>query len=547
MSGTGDFATSNIQEYNWKRFEKREYPRINCHLDAILPVGSHPFPDNYIVTIKNISAGGLVFHDQSSSGLSDYLKLNSNVVLIFDFPSISEKVKAGGRVVRYGNNNQCFHAAIKIKEVENRRAFDDFVAKANENSFKGYFMANDFKTSLKEQKVLKFLQTKKLFQRIQQSVYNDVYTLQQPVDAVEGSIAIIDGRKKIIMSSYSYLGLLNDPRLVSAAVKALTTYGTGACGVRLLTGTTSLHRELEKRIAQFKNTEEAIVYSSGFLTNLAIISTIFDKHDVIFVDYLAHQSIFDGCKLSGARVIKFKHNNISDLEQKLRHSPSARKRLIATDGVFSMDGDIALIPEIVRLSKKYDALTFVDEAHALGVLGATGRGINEHFGLDPDDIDIYMGTMSKAIPSNGGYVAGNKELIYFLKHASHPFIFSAALSPAETASALKAFEIMENEPWRIENLKENVVYFTNKMKETGFNIIPSESAIVSILIGKDELTTLLAKLMNDQDIFVCPVVFPAVPRNKARIRNCIMAIHTREELDYVIAAYKKVGKKLQLI
>ncbi len=376
---------------------------------------------------------------------------------------------------------------------------------------------------------------------------NDLYMkpLEGPTDRKVKS----NNKNYIMLGSYSYLGLINHPEIKKVAHDAIDRYGSGAGGVRLLTGTINLHRELEKKIAEFKGTEDAVVYSSGYMTNEAILSTVFGKDDLIIIDRFAHASIYSGCNLSKADWTRFQHNDMADLERVLKENREKYNHVvIAVDGVYSMDGDIAKMPEILDLAKEYDAFTLVDEAHAIGVIGETGKGIEEYYGLKNDAIDIKMGTLSKAIPSIGGYVAGKKDLITFLRYSSPPFIFSAALAPASAAAALKAFEILESNHSLVKKLRHNSKRFLEGVKELGFNTLNSkDTGIVPVVIGSDIKTFRFSKKMEKAGIIVPPVVFPAVPRNGGRLRCIMLATHTEEDIDYVLETLKKIGKELEVI
>ena len=526
---------------------KREHPRIDSPFGAFIALGPNTEPTYYLISIENICTGGLLFSCAQEKGWGDKLVVGASARFIFILPEPFSKIRLEGSVRRIEESSDGSRYAVEFDSIEQRRRFDDFLDRCLTNPFGCYFLANDLKSSIRGCELLKYPRTKRLFTRIQQTILQSRYTFQQPIESIDKATAVIDGTRKIIMSSYNYLGLLKDPRVMRASIEAIERYGTGASGVRLLTGTTSLHVDLENRIARFKGMDAAIVYNSGYVTNMAVISTIFDKQDVILVDYHSHQSIVDGCKLSGINAIKFNHNDMADLEQYLQSIPLNQRKLIATDAVFSMDGDIAPMPEIVGLARNYNAYILVDEAHAFGVLGKTGRGINEYFGLKPDDIDIYMGTMSKALPSSGGYVAGARELIYYLKHASNSFIFSAALTPADTAAALRSLEILEEDSSCLERLRRNIDHFSGGLKDLGFETMNSQTAIIPILVGDEWKAHEMAKQMNDRNVFVCPVVFPAVQKSMARIRNCVMANHTIKQLNYVLNAYEKVGRSLDLI
>ena len=358
----------------------------------------------------------------------------------------------------------------------------------------------------------------------------------------------VNGKGKMIMlSSYSYLGLLGHPEINESAIQAIAKYGTGTHGVRLLSGTLPIHNELEEYIANFKNTEDAIVYSSGYVANVSVISTILGKGDIVLCDKLNHASIVDGCKLSGAHCFRFKHNDIDHLEHFLKKVSPKKNKMIIVDAVFSMDGDIAPIPEIVELSKKYGALLMVDEAHSLGVLGENGKGIDEYFDLEPDSIDLKMGTLSKAIPANGGYVASNSTIVDMLKHNSRGFIYSAALSPPMAAAALTALKIISQENERIQKLKNNMTYFRNKLKEKGFNTLNTQSPIVPVVCGDNNRAWLLAKLCQDKGIFVQGIPSPVVPENTSRLRAIVTSAHTTEEINYCIDVIEGNGREIGII
>jgi len=376
---------------------------------------------------------------------------------------------------------------------------------------------------------------------------NDVY--MKPIEGPTDRLVTSEKKDYIMLGSYSYLGLINHPEIKKAAKEAIDKYGTGAGGVRLLTGTLDLHKKLERKIAEFKNTEDAVVYSSGYVTNEAILSSIFGKGDLIIIDRFAHASIYSGCILSKAEWTRFQHNDMEDLERVLKENREKYDNIvIAVDGVYSMDGDVAHMPEIIELAKKYDAFTMVDEAHAIGVLGETGRGVEEYFGLKKDDIDIKMGTLSKAIPSVGGYIAGKKELMTFLRYSSNPFIFSAALPPPSAAAALKAFEIIENEPERIKQVQHNAKEFIKGVKEIGFDTLKSkDTAIIPVIIGPEVKTFRFARKLEKEGIIVPPVVYPAVPRDGGRLRCCVMATHTEEDMQKILEKFEKVGKELEVI
>lgn len=375
----------------------------------------------------------------------------------------------------------------------------------------------------------------------------DHYFYNQPLTELRGgSRAIVRGREMLMFASYGYLGLLGHPRINSAAKAAIERYGTGTHGVRVLAGTLDLHIELEATIARFKHADDAICYSSGYVTNLTAVSTLVGRHDAVICDKLNHASIVDGCLLSGADYYRFRHNDMDDLERVLKKIGPDVAKLVVVDAVFSMDGDIIDLPNVARLCRQYGAWLMVDEAHSLGVIGETGRGIEEHFGLG-DVIDVKMGTLSKTIPSVGGYLAGQKELIHYFRHASRANIFSAALPPAQVAAARAAIEVILDEPERIQVLRRNAAYFVRCLKSLGFDTMASETAIVPILCGPDELAYEMVRACQQQDVFVLPVVSPAVPEGLARLRATVTAAHSLEEIDRALSVFESAGRKTGVI
>ncbi|MCB8977982.1 MAG: aminotransferase class I/II-fold pyridoxal phosphate-dependent enzyme [Ardenticatenaceae bacterium] len=362
-----------------------------------------------------------------------------------------------------------------------------------------------------------------------------------------GRVNVENYGEMIMLGSYSYLGLIGHPDINAAAKAAVDHYGTGTHGVRLLAGSLKLHNELEERIAKFKQTEAAITFSSGYVTNLATISSLLRKGDTVICDKLNHASIVDGCLLAMAKFVRFRHNDMDHLEKRLQEAGNNGRKLVIADSVFSMDGDIINLPEMVRLCRKYDAYLMIDEAHSIGVLGETGHGIEEHFDMPPDSIDIKMGTLSKAIPSAGGYVAGNKELIQFLKHEARAFIFSAAIPPASAGAAKAAFDVIEAEPWRVKKLQENYAHFAGRLREAGFDLLYTETAIVPVVGVTTERTATLAKYCQDRGIFVQAIVAPVVPEGQARLRACVSAAHTMEDIDYCADTIIEGGRQLGII
>jgi 8-amino-7-oxononanoate synthase len=384
-------------------------------------------------------------------------------------------------------------------------------------------------------------------ERVRNLRMNDLYFYNQPVEEIKGGArVVVRGREMGMYASYGYLGLLGHPRINQAAKEAIDNFGTGTNGVRTLAGTLTIHTELEETIAEFKHAEAAITYSSGYATNLAVISTLMGRGDYILSDKLNHASIVDGCLMSGAEFRRFRHNDMDDLERRLQQVPEGVAKMVIADAVFSMDGDVIDLPKVVALCKKYGAWLMMDEAHSLGVLGKTGRGIEEHFDLW-DSVDIKMGTLSKTIPSVGGYVAGNKELVQYLRHASRAYIFSAALPPGQAAAANEAFKVILDEPWRIEKVTANGRQFISGLKNAGFDTLLTTTAIVPILCGTDERAFALTRECQHHDLFVLPVVSPAVPEGLARLRATVTAAHEPQEIDYALGVIAKAGREIGII
>ncbi|MCD6168619.1 MAG: aminotransferase class I/II-fold pyridoxal phosphate-dependent enzyme [Caldisericia bacterium] len=374
----------------------------------------------------------------------------------------------------------------------------------------------------------------------------DLYFYQAEIEEINGAHAIVEGKDMIIFASYSYLGLINHPKINEAAKKAIDELSTGTHGVRLLAGTTRLHNELERKIAEFKGREAAAVFSSGYVTNLTTISTLLGKDDYIFCDKYDHASIVDGAIQSRANFIRFDHNDMEHLEDLLKEVPDDKVKLIVVDAVYSMDGDMTPLPDLIELKEKYNAILMVDEAHSLGVLGEHGRGIEEHFHVE-GKVDIDMGTLSKTIPSVGGYIAGDKDLIDYVKHNSRAYIFSAALPPPAVAAAKASFDVIEEEPWRREKLWENIEHFVSGLKKLGYDTMNTQSAVVPVLLGEDELALKLTRKLWDEGILIFPILTPAIPPKTARLRCCVMASHSHEDIEKTLKAFEKAGKELGII
>jgi 8-amino-7-oxononanoate synthase len=374
----------------------------------------------------------------------------------------------------------------------------------------------------------------------------DMYFYNQPITELHGGARVlVNGREMGMYASYSYLGLVGHPRINKAAREAVDRFGTGTHGVRSLAGSLTIHRELEETIAAFKGAETAVTFSSGYATNLSVISALVGRNDYVISDKLNHASIVDGCMMSGAKFLRFRHNDMEALEQRLIQASDGAK-LVVADSVFSMDGDIIDFPKTVELCRKYNAWLMIDEAHSVGVLGKSGRGIEEHFGME-GTIDIKMGTLSKTIPSVGGYIAGKKEIIEFLRHTSRAYIFSAALPPAQAAAANEAFKVILDEPWRVEKLNANSNQFISGLKGLGFDTLYTETAIVPVVCGSDEVAFAMTREAQHHDVFVLPVVSPAVPPGLARLRATVTAAHEPEEIAHAINIIGEAGKKIGIV
>ncbi|WP_330335470.1 aminotransferase class I/II-fold pyridoxal phosphate-dependent enzyme (plasmid) [Streptomyces sp. NBC_00536] len=355
-----------------------------------------------------------------------------------------------------------------------------------------------------------------------------------------------DGQRLLMMSGYSYLGLAGDERVVSAAKAAVDLYGTGNHGVRALAGSTPLHEELEAEVARFAGREKALVFGSGYAANVGTVGAIVGPGDTVFIDKYDHASIVDGCKLSGATVTRFRHNDVAHLERRLAAAPDTGVRLVIVDSVYSMDGDIAPLVELRKVCDAHNALLMVDEAHALGVIGATGRGIEEHFDHEVK-VDIKLGTLSKAIPSMGGWVAGSAELVHHLKYAARPFLFSAALGPAQAAAALESLRVLQREPERVEFIQQESARFRGMLHDAGMSTVDSETAVVPIIAGSDEAAYDYATTCRKNGVIGLPVVTPAVPNDLARLRIAITAAHTKADIDFAAEAFIKSARECRII
>lgn len=384
----------------------------------------------------------------------------------------------------------------------------------------------------------------KLNELKEKGLYNEIDML----DGANGPEIFINGKKLINLSSNNYLGLATREEMKQSEIEACQIYGTGAGAVRTINGTLKVHKELEEALAKFKHTEAAIAFQSGFNCNMAAISSIMDKNDAILSDELNHASIIDGCRLSGAKIIRCRHQDMDDLRNKAKEAIESGiygKVMYISDGVYSMDGDVAKIDEIVKIAKEFGLITYIDDAHGSGVMGE-GAGTVKEFNCS-SDIDIQVGTLSKAVGVVGGYVAGSKELIDWLKVRGRPFLFSTSLTPGAAAAAKKAIEIISSEKDLVKRLWENSRYLKEELKKAGYNTGVSTTPITPVIIGDESKTQLFSRRLIEEGVYAKSIIYPTVPLGTGRIRNMPQAVHTKEMLDEVIRIYKKVGKELGVI
>lgn len=384
------------------------------------------------------------------------------------------------------------------------------------------------------------------FTRAQEAIQGGWYPYFKAIESGADVEVMIKGKKLIMAGSNNYLGLTQDPRVKEAAIKALEKFGAGCTGSRFLNGTLELHEELEHCLAKYMKREAALVFSTGFQTNLGVIATIVAKDDVIFADRANHASIVDGCRLAFGKTVRYRHNDMAHLQKLLETHKNAPGKLIIADGVFSMEGDIVDLPSIVKLAAKHGAKVLIDDAHSIGVLGKHGRGTGEHFGLE-DKVDLVLGTFSKSFASIGGFVAGDAYVLDYIKHHSRTLIFSASMPPAATAAVIAAVDIIEKEPERIEHLWRNVRKVKKAFDDLGFNTGHTQSPIIPLHVGEDMKTFEFWKLLYENGVFTNPVITPAVPPGQGLIRTSYMATHTDDILDQIIDTFARIGRQVGLI
>ena len=373
-----------------------------------------------------------------------------------------------------------------------------------------------------------------------------LYPFFRMIESDQDTVVTMQGKKVLMFGSNSYLGLTTHHRIKEAAKKAIDKYGTGCAGSRFLNGTLDLHIELENKLAEYVHKDAALVFSTGFQVNIGVIPTVTGRNDYIIIDELDHASIYEAARLSFAKVVKYRHNDMISLERLLKRCEPNRVKLIVVDGIFSMDGDIVKLPELVKLADRYAASVMVDDAHAIGVIGEKGSGTASHFGLT-DKVDLIMGTFSKSLAALGGFIASDFETINYIKHHSRSLIFSASITPASAATVLAALEIVKSEPERIKHLWDITWYALENFKKLGFDTGVSHTPIIPLYIRDNIKTLRLTKMLFDEGVFVNPVVSPAVSKDNTLIRFSLMATHTREQIDIALEKFEKVGKKLRII
>jgi 8-amino-7-oxononanoate synthase len=371
------------------------------------------------------------------------------------------------------------------------------------------------------------------------------YPYFRSIESAQDTEVIIDGKRVLMFGSNAYLGLTNHPKVKEAATRAIELYGTGCAGSRFLNGTLDIHLELERRLAAYVGKDAALVFSTGFQVNLGVISCLTGRNDYIILDEFDHASIIDGSRLSFSKVIKYRHNDMHDLEQKLSRLPADAIKLIVVDGVFSMEGDIVKLPELVALAERYGGSIMVDDAHGLGVIGRQGAGTASHFGLT-DQVDLIMGTFSKSLASLGGFIASDYDTILYLKHHARSLIFSASMSPASVASTLAALELIQAEPEHIANLWTNTRYATGLLRAAGLELGSTETPIIPIYVRDNDKTFLVTKMLQDKGIFVNPVVAPAVPADSTLLRLSIMATHTFGQIEEAVSKISDAFRAIQI-
>jgi 8-amino-7-oxononanoate synthase len=409
---------------------------------------------------------------------------------------------------------------------------------ASGEQFNGFF-TSEKKRSFQKDSLID-ARARRVFDLMGRACEAGVYPFQIALESRTGPWVQSEGHKMLMLSSYDYLGLIGDPRINESAVEAVRKYGTATGGARLLTGTLDLHQQMERELAAFKGTEECITFSSGYLANLAVMSGLLTPQDRVILDSLSHRSLVDACRLAGVPLQRFSHNDPCSLRHELETGEPANRTLIIADGVFSMDGDICRLPELIELKKEFRCYLMIDEAHSLGILGATGRGTDEHFGIATSEVDIWTGSLAKSMPSTGGFVACSQELAIYLQHSASPFIFSAALCPASAAAVRMGLAILKSEPERVARLKQSADFMREGLCKLGYDVGGSETPVIPVILGAEDVTAIFAGRLRDLGVLVAPVMFPAVGQGSARLRLCVTAAHTVQDLEFALDAFRQL-------
>ncbi|HEY3823146.1 MAG TPA: aminotransferase class I/II-fold pyridoxal phosphate-dependent enzyme [Bryobacteraceae bacterium] len=382
---------------------------------------------------------------------------------------------------------------------------------------------------------------RRLFGMMSLACQEDCYPYQVPLESRTGPWVQAEGRRMLMLSSYDYLSLVGDQRIEAAAIAAIRRFGSASGGARLLTGTNVLHLQIEKDLAAFKGTDAALTFSSGYNANLGVISGLFTPQDRVILDSLSHRSLVDACRLAGVQLQRYRHNDLDSLRGELR-SGTGNRTLIVADGVFSMDGDICPLPELIQIKRDFGCLLMIDDAHAIGVLGETGHGTDEHYGCRTSDVDLWTGSLAKSIPSTGGFIAMSEEVAVFLQHSASPYIFSAALCPASSGAIREGLAILNAEPQLVARLRDRANYLRAGLQDLGYDTGSSKTPIIPVIMKDEEAALRLSRALRDHSILVSPVVFPAVALGTARLRICVNAGHTIADLDHTLDAFRKLRK-----
>ncbi len=409
---------------------------------------------------------------------------------------------------------------------------------ATGSRFNGFFAAGNQRSFGKDK--LLDARARRIFDMTEAACQAGVYPYQVALQGKSGPWVRIEGRDMLSLSAYDYLGLIGDPRIDEAAKDAIDKYGTGTASARMLTGTLDLHHQMEDEMAAFKGMDQAVSFSSGYLANLGVVSALLGPQDRVILDAFSHRSLVDACRLAGVQVQRFRHNDPVSLRQELENGAPANRTLIVADGIFSMEGDICRLPELIAIKKEFGCYLMIDDAHATGVLGKYGRGTDEHFGVPADEVDIWTGSVGKSIPASGGFACVSQEISIYLQHAAGPFVFSGALCPMSAAVIRTAVAIMLQEPERVARVKSNGDFLRKGLRDLGYDLGASETPIIPVILHDEATAAFFASHLRERGILVAPVMFPAVPQGSARLRLCATAAHTLQDLELALDAFREL-------